>query len=236
MTVTKEVQVVASGPVKMLNSFPALSGAVLEFKHKYRTDHGSSIFLTLHSLALAHMRRLTRTSWLSGLINFSFNNERLTPKQLSLFGRYHPSGFVLADDTVVTMAFDSIKIGPGHDVFNHGKISISAISKFSKHVVGGLQISHATGNANDLTVEGGFWKSKPKFDPIVKLGLEVELDQTKFKISAKIDSKYLKEKSEVKASVEQYIEPAKMTGIFATTYSARSNSIKWTIGAYSNLL
>lgn len=232
--ISKEVKVALSGKVKVNDALPVYSDPAIEFRHKLGSNHGSSVILSLHSVALAHVHRVSRGGnvWLSGLLNFSFLRERLTPKQVSASVRFHPSGSDLLDDTVVTASFDAPEVDQDLHLLRHGFVTVSAITQVRKNLFTGVQLSHKTGNGK-LTPGGT--STDDLFHPIAQLGLIFKHGPTTLNVATQIDCKRPKEGSDLKVRVEHFFADVKLNAVAAATYVPRTNRASWSIGAYAQL-
>ena len=223
-----------SGKVKVDDALPVYSDPAVELRHRIGTVHGSSVILTPHSVALAHMHRVTRSgnTWLSGLINFSFLRERLTAKQLSSCVRYHPSGSELLDNTVLNVSFDAPEIDEDLHILRHGFVTLSAVSQLRKHLYAGVQLSHKTG-LGKLTPGGS--NLGATFHPVAQLGLIYKHGHTTINAATQIDCKRPKEGSDIKIRVEHFLPDLKLNAVAAATFLPRTNRASWSIGVYAQL-
>lgn len=231
-SVSKEVKVGVSGKIKFSDGLPHYTDPAVELKHKYGTQHGSSVIITARSLALAHMRRFTgaRNVWLSGLLNFSFAKETLTPQQLSLCVRFHPEGSELLEKTIALVSFDTPKIGERGDIFSNGFLTLSALTHLRKDLIGGLQLTHSTHLVSQTARSNPFHTLE--VNPLLQAGLQFKRDNFTVTASALVDPKHLKDKSDLKLSVEHYFDQFSVNGIVSATYAPRNHSVKWSAGAY----
>lgn len=232
--VSKELKVGLSGKVKVNDALPVYSDPAIELRHKMSSNHGSSVIIAPHSLAVAHVHRVTRGGnvWLSGLLNFSFLRERLTPKQLSACVRFHPTGSELLDDTVVTASFDAPEVDEDLHLLRHGFVTVSAITQIRKNLFSGVQLSHKTGTGK-LTPGGT--NTGDLFHPIAQLGLIYKHGPTTVNLASQIDCKRPKDGSDVKIRVEHFFADVKLNAVAAATYVPRTNRASWSIGAYAQL-
>lgn len=232
--VSSQLKVGLSGKVKVSDALPVYSDPAVEFRHKIGSSHGSSIILTPHSVALAHVHRISRAGnlWLSGFINFSFLRERLTPKQLSTSLRFHPSGSEALEDTVVTASFDAPEVDEDLHFLRHGMITVSAITQWRKHLYSGVQLSNKTGSGK-LTSTG--FNNGDIFHPVAQLGLIYKYGTSTANVATLIDCKRPKEGSDIRIRVEHFFEDFKLNAVAAATYVPRTNRASWSIGAYAQL-
>lgn len=230
--ISKEVKVGISGKLKVNDAMPQFNDPAFEFRHKLGSVNGSSIILTPRSVALAHVQRIGRAgnAWASGLLNFSFSKERLTPKQLSACVRFHPSGSELLEQTVATMAFDTPEI-EGDNILRNGFLTVSAIAKVQKHLFAGVQVTHATGTGNTGSGRTTEWA----FHPIAQLGLLYKQNRSKVNLMSCIDCKYPKDRSEVKLRVEHTLEQLNLNVVGAVSWPIQSTKPTWSVGVYALL-
>jgi hypothetical protein len=232
--VSKEVKVGGSVKVKFANGLPYATDPAFEVQHKFGSLHGSSIIVTPHSLVLAHLRRLTRAgnTWLSGLMNFSFTDEKLTPKQLSLCARFHPEGSEWLENTITTLCFDSPKIRQDGNFWIHGFLTATAITKINKNLVAGLQIKQSTGQGSGQTLQGN---ARPDLKPVIQVALRATKDLSTLTVSGMLDTQHISQRSELKVTGEYFVEQVGVSIVSSSTYTFNNKPLKWSVGAYIHI-
>lgn len=227
--VTSELKVGVAGLLKFENGLLRYTDPAVEFKHKAGHAHGSSIIVTQNSLAFAHMQRITRAGniWLSGLVNCSFADAKLTPKQLSVCARYHPKGTDFAENTVATLAFDTTNIVNNGDILNHGHVSLSIVNKPMHGLYVGLQASQATGH-------GGSTLGKrfliPNANPLLQAGALYKYHHTRFHLTGLLAPLRVKDLSQVRLSVDHFFKAVGIHAIASVGFVPKTNKVKWDAG------
>lgn len=231
--VSKELKAGISGKFKWANGLPLFTDPAVEFKHKFGAAHGSSIIISHKSLAFAHMHRLTRAGniWVSGLVNCSFGENKLTPKQMSLCTRFHPSGSEFAENTVATACFDTPNIPASGDVLEHGCVTFTAINKLRKDLMGGLQIAQATGSRR---IHGNRI-ALPEFSPLVQTALCWKYRQSRVHLTASMLPMEFKHNHEATLSLEHRFEEMALNSFASVSYMAKAPRFKWSVGIYMQL-
>ena len=169
-------------------------------------------------------------------MNLSFQGEVLTPAQLSVCGRFHPSGSEFLDNSVATVAFDTTHITKEGDFLKSGIVSLTLLTQLRKDLKGAIQLMQATGSGDSSTVRDPNAWTRPTLKPALQAGLSFHHKDTRLKVTALVEPTNYKTHSEASITLDHYIASVKLHTVANVGICARDlKRPKWSVGAYVDL-